>query len=57
VELLRASLGIAAFSGLYYSVAMLIDSTYRDEFTQELIGQMRSTFKVRADYLALRQGE
>jgi hypothetical protein len=53
-QLLRAAFGIAAFSGLYYSVAMLVDATYRDEFMSELTDQMRSTFSVRADYLALR---
>lgn len=52
-ELLRASLGIAAFSGLYYTVAMLVDATYRDEFMHELTDQMRSTFAVRTQYLAL----
>lgn len=53
-QLLRAAFGIAAFSGLYYSVAMLVDATYRDEFMSELTDQMRSTFSVRAVYLALR---
>jgi hypothetical protein len=55
-QLLRAAFGIAAFSGLYYSVAMLVDATYRDEFMSELTDQMRSTFTVRAHYLALRSG-
>ena len=54
-QLLRAAFGIAAFSGLYYSVAMLIDATYRDEFMGELTDQMRSTFAVRKEYLTLRQ--
>jgi hypothetical protein len=53
-QLLRAAFGIAAFSGLYYSVAMLVDATYRDEFMHELTDQMRSTFEVRKEYLALR---
>jgi hypothetical protein len=52
-QLLRASLGIAAFSGLYYTVAMLVDATYRDEFMAELTDQMRSTFAVRTRYLDL----
>jgi hypothetical protein len=55
-QLLRAAFGIAAFSGLYYSVAMLIDATYRDEFMQELTDQMRSTFHVRTEYLEARKG-
>lgn len=52
-QLLRSSLGIAAFSGLYYTVAMLVDATYRDEFMAELTDQMRSTFAVRTRYLDL----
>jgi len=55
-ELLRAAFGIAAFSGLYYTVGMLVDATYRDEFMGELTDQMRSTFAVRSEYLALRDG-
>lgn len=56
-ELLRAAFGIAAFSGLYYSVAMLVDATYRDEFMHELTDQMRSTFATRKEYLILRHAE
>jgi preprotein translocase subunit SecD len=54
-ELLRASLGIAAFAGLYYTVGMLVDATYRDEFVDELTDQMRETFAIRAEYLELRR--
>lgn len=54
-ELLRSSLGIAAFAGLYYTVAMLVDATYRDEFVDELTDQMRSTFAIRTEYLRLRR--
>jgi hypothetical protein len=53
-ELLRASLGIAAFAGIYYTVAILVDATYRDELVAELTDQMRSTFAVRTEYLGLR---
>lgn len=53
-ELLRVSGAIAAFSGLYYAIAVLTDSTYREEFLDELTSQMRSTFQARADYLRLR---
>jgi hypothetical protein len=54
-QLLRASLGIASFSGLYYAVAMLVDATYRDEFVDELTRNLASTFLVRQEYLRLRQ--
>jgi hypothetical protein len=56
-ELLRAALGIAAFAGIYYTVAMLVDATYRDEFVAELTDQMRSTFAVRTEYLGLRTSD
>jgi hypothetical protein len=54
VDLLRVSAGIAALSGLYYSVAVLTDSTYREEFLEELTGDLRSIFADRARYLELR---
>ena len=53
VELLRVSAGLAAFSGFYFAIAMLTDSTYREEFLDELTGDMRDTFRARADYLRL----
>ena len=55
VELLRVSAGIAALSGLYYSVAVLTDSTYREEFLEELTGDLRAVFADRARYLELRR--
>lgn len=53
-ELLRVSGGIAAFSGLYYAIAVLTDSTYRAEFLEELTSEMRDTFHARTEYLKLR---
>jgi hypothetical protein len=52
-ELLDTATGIAAFSGLYYTVGMLVDATYRDEFMDELTDQIRASFKVRTKYLRL----
>ena len=52
--LLRVSGGIAAISGLYYAIAVLTDATYRDEFLDEITGEMRETFRARAEYLRLR---
>jgi hypothetical protein len=54
-ELLRVSAGIAALSGLYYSVAVLTDSTYREEFLEEMTGDLRAVFADRARYLDLRR--
>ena len=39
--LLRVAGGLAAFSGFYFAVAMLTDSTYREEFLEELTSEMR----------------
>jgi hypothetical protein len=55
-ELLQVSAGIAAFSGLYYAIAVLTDATYREEFLDEITGEMGETFKARARYLAARTG-
>ncbi len=56
-ELLRVAGGLAAFSGFYFAVAMLTDSTYREEFLEELTDEMRASFRERAEYLKLRRGE
>jgi hypothetical protein len=55
VELLRVSAAIASFSGLYYAIAVLTDSTYREEFLGEVEESMRGTFRLRAQYLAARE--
>jgi hypothetical protein len=55
LELLRVSAGIAALSGLYYSVAVLTDSIYRQEFLEELTGDLRAVFADRAHYLELKR--
>jgi hypothetical protein len=53
--LLRVSGGIAAFSGLYYAIAVLTDSTYREEFRDELTSEMAESFATRAEYLERRR--
>ncbi len=53
-ELLRVSAGLAMFSGFYFAIAMLTDSTYREEFLEEVTGEMRDSFRSRAEYLQLR---
>jgi hypothetical protein len=52
-ELVRTAAGVASFSALYYAVASAVDSTYRDEFVDRLIEQLRATFQARAEYLEL----
>jgi hypothetical protein len=55
-ELLRVAGGLAAFSGFYFAVAMLTDSTYREEFLAELTSEMGASFRARVAYLRLRAG-
>jgi hypothetical protein len=55
-ELLRVATGTAAFSGLYYSVAMVVDSNYRDEFVTGITDEMKETFSARNEYLRLLGG-
>jgi hypothetical protein len=54
-QLLKVAGGLAAFSGFYFAVAMLTDSTYREEFLEELTDEMSTSFTDRADYLRLRR--
>ena len=53
-ELLKVAGGLASFSGFYFAVAMVTDSTYRQEFLEELTDEMRASFIARAEYLRLR---
>ena len=50
-ELLRVSGVIAVFTGLYFAIAVLTDESYRKEFLEELVGELRDTFRLRAEYL------
>jgi hypothetical protein len=54
VELVKVSGALAAFSGLYYAIAVLTEATYREEFLDELETSLRETFLDRARYLDLR---
>jgi hypothetical protein len=50
-ELLRVASFLAAFSGLYFAVTVVTDATYRDEFFEDVVGEVRQAFAVRAAYL------
>ncbi len=52
-ELLKVAAGLAAFTGLYFAIAMLTDSTYREEFLEEVTAELREVFVVRERYLDL----
>jgi len=51
-DLLRVTGFLAVFSGFYFAVASLTDSTYKEEFLAEVLGEMREALAVRAVYLA-----
>lgn len=53
-ELLRVSAFLASFSGLYFTVVLVADATYREEFFDEILAELRQTFAVRAVYLCAR---
>ncbi|TDD49304.1 hypothetical protein E1263_32370 [Kribbella antibiotica] len=53
-SLVKVAIGIANFTGLYYSIALLTDSSYREEFLDNVSAELRDLFTARADYLALR---
>ena len=53
-ELLRVSAVIAAFTGLYFAIAVLTDETYRQEFLDDLVSELRETFRLRLEYLRAR---
>jgi hypothetical protein len=52
-ELLRVSGAIAAFSGLYYAIAVLTDAAYRAQFLDRVNSELRDTFERRTRYLEL----
>ena len=54
VELVKVSSALAAFSGLYYAIAVLTEATYRQEFLADVETSLRETFADRARYLELR---
>ncbi|MEJ7834357.1 MAG: hypothetical protein WKF79_15695 [Nocardioides sp.] len=57
LELVKVSLFLAAFSGLYFTVAAVTDDTYRGQFFDAVTGELERAVGVRAVYLALRARE
>lgn len=55
-ELLKLSAFLASFSGLYFTVVLVTDATYREEFFEEILAELRQTFAVRVVYLQARAG-
>ena len=57
VELVQVSIFLAAFSGLYFTVTVLTDDTYRAQFFTGVMSELDQAVGVRAAYLALRRRE
>lgn len=53
VELLRVSAAIAAFSGLFFLIAVSTDAAYRKEFIHEVTEEMSETFAEWREYLKI----
>ncbi len=52
--LVKVAVGIANFTGLYYSISLMTDATYRAEFLDNVTDELRELFTARAEYLELR---
>ncbi|TDU91098.1 hypothetical protein EV138_4699 [Kribbella voronezhensis] len=52
--LVKVASGIAIFTGLYYSISLMTDATYRTEFLDNVTAELRDLFTDRTRYLALR---
>lgn len=53
-ELLKISTFLAAFSGLYFTVVLVTDETYRQEFRRDILAELRQTFAVLTVYRRVR---
>jgi len=54
-ELLRISGFLAVFSGFYFTVAVLTEETYREEFLADVVTEVGRALAVRAVYVPARQ--
>ena len=54
VELLQVATFLASFSGFYFTISVLTNREFRDEFFEEVVGDARRAFAVRAVYLGVR---
>jgi len=53
-ELLRVAIFLAAFSGFYFTVYVITDATYRREFFEEVVAEVRQALAVRTVYLTVK---
>jgi hypothetical protein len=55
-EALRVAGFLATFAGLSFTVQLVTDPTYRDEFRTDMRSELGEVFAVRAAYLVAREG-
>lgn len=55
--LLRVAGFLGAFTGMYFTVVLSTDDTYRDEFAEDVAPQIRQALAVRVAYLRHRVGD
>ena len=53
-ELLRVAVVLAGFSALYFTIYVVTDATFRREFFEDVEGELRQAFAVRAAYTTRR---
>jgi hypothetical protein len=53
-SLVKVAVGIANFTGLYYSISLMTDATYRTDFLDNMTTELRELFTARSEYLDLR---
>ena len=51
VELPQVAIFLASFSGFYFTISVLTNREYRDEFFEEVVGDARRALAVRSVYL------
>lgn len=54
-QLLRVAGFLAAFTGMYFTVVLVTDAVFREEFREDVVSEVRQAFAARALYLAARQ--
>ena len=52
-ELLQVATFLAAFSAFYFTISVVTSQDYRGEFFEEIVGELRQAFAVRAVYLGV----
>ena len=51
--MLRVAVFLAGFSGFYFTIYVVTDTTFREEFFEDIETEIRQAFAVRAAYSAM----